>query len=269
MFGGKDFAYVTVVRPGQPVTAIARHPDARAPAVIDALMPVATALVALLFALLLAQSFRRRPSGQKALWGIGFALFAAAAASEAVAQRSGWSPALFRSYYLAGGVLTVAYLGAGSAWLQLPRRGRDVLLGALVMATLAAVVSVVVAPVDGATLAAALSGQPPPNAALAGHAYLWAVLLNSFGSVFLIGGSLYSIVRRRRVRTNVWIGGGAVIVAAATGMSRAGDTSFIYLGELIGISAMFIGFRFADARRRPPVPPPEAEISLERPALAG
>ena len=55
------------------------------------------------------------------LWGSGFLLFALAAACEAVAQRSGWSPELFRTYYLAGGVLTVAYLGAGSAWLLLPR----------------------------------------------------------------------------------------------------------------------------------------------------
>jgi hypothetical protein len=103
--------------------------------------PVAAALVALLFAGLLGWSFGKRPGGQKALWGAGFLLFAAAAASEALGQRLGWSPALYRTYYLAGGVLTVAYLGAGSAWLLLPRRGRDALLGALATATLAASVT--------------------------------------------------------------------------------------------------------------------------------
>ena len=35
--------------------------------------------------------------------------------------------------------LTVAFLGAGSAWLHLPRRGRDVVAGALLVATVAAV----------------------------------------------------------------------------------------------------------------------------------
>jgi hypothetical protein len=131
MFGGKDFAFLTVVPPDSPVTAIggAGSDKRSVPAVARSFPPVAAALVALLFVVLLTRSFLLRAGGSKALWAIGFALFAAATISEAVAQRVGWSPTLFRSYYLSGGVLTVAYLGAGSAWLLLPRRARDVLLG--------------------------------------------------------------------------------------------------------------------------------------------
>ena len=58
----------------------------------------------------------------------------------------------------------------------------------------------------------------------------------------LVGGSLLSIARRQRVRANIWIGSGAICVAAATGLSRAGDTSLVYLGELVGIALMFCGF---------------------------
>ena len=86
------------------------------------------------------------------------------------------------------------------------------------------------------------------NGALIGHAFLWAAALNTFGSVCLIGGSLYSIIRRQRVRTNVWIGSGALVVALATGMSRVGDYSFVYAGELVGIALMFAGFRLVGAR---------------------
>ena len=207
MFGGRDYAYLTIAAPGAPVTAIDERPRARAPSVLDTFLPVATALLALLFAGLLVASFRRRAAGEKLLWACGFGLFAVAAASEALAQRSGWSAALFRSYYLAGGVLTVAYLGAGSAWLQLPRRARDLLAGGLAVATLGALLSVLLAPVHGSVLAAAASGRPPANGALGGHAFLWAVALNSVGTLALVGGALYSIVRRRRVRANVWIGG--------------------------------------------------------------
>ena len=124
MFGGRDFAYLTVVRPGAPTTAIRSDANGTTPAVVDSLLPVAAALVALLFCLLLLRSLARRFAGQKALWAIGFALFAAASASEALATRNGWTPGLFRAYYTTGGVLTVAYLGAGSAWLLLPRRAR-------------------------------------------------------------------------------------------------------------------------------------------------
>ena len=242
MFGGRDFAYLRIVGPAEPVTAVANRPTAEAPAVADAFPPIAATFLAATFAFLLLRSLRRRPGGQKALWAVGFLLFAIAAGAEALAQRSGWSPALFKTYYLAGGVLTVAYLGSGSAWLLLPRRGRDVLLGALGLATVAAIVTVLVASVSSAELAATASGKPPANGALEGHAFLWAIALNSFGTLALVGGSLLSIARRQRVRANIWIGCGAICVAAATGLSRTGDTSLVYLGELVGIALMFCGF---------------------------
>jgi hypothetical protein len=218
-------------------------------------LPVGAALVAALFSVLLLRSHRRRPGGEKLLWASGFVLFAVAAASEAIAQGSGWSQGLFRAYYLAGGVLSVGYLGAGSAWLHLPRRGRDLLIGALAVATTAAAVSVLLAPVDAGALSGAASGRPPANDVLGGHAFLWAVALNTFGSLFLIGGALYSIVRRQRVRASLWIGGGALVLALSTSMSRAGEYSFMYLGELIGIALMFGGFTLAGVRTRPPTPP--------------
>jgi hypothetical protein len=251
MFGGRDFAYLRVVPPGDPVTVVSHSRRTDVPAVADALPPIAAALLATAFALLLLRSLLRRRAGQKTLWTIGFALFAVAAAGEAVAQRSGWNPTLFKLYYLAGGVLTVAYLGAGSAWMLLPRRGRDLLLGGLAVATLAAVVTIVLAPVDVHVLAAAHSGEPPANGALGGHAFLWAVFLNSFGTLFLVGGSLLSIVRRQRVRANVWIASGALTVAAATGFSRTGDTSLVYLGELVGIAIMFCGFTLISPAPKP------------------
>jgi hypothetical protein len=259
MFGGRDYSYLRVVPDGAAITAIASRPDATTSSVIHSLLPVAAALLSLLFAVLLAASFRKRPAGQKGLWALGFLLFAIATGCEAIAQRSGWTSALFRTYYLAGGMLTVAYLGAGSAWLLLPRRARDLLLGALGLATIAAVVTVLIAPVDAHSLARTASGRPPANGALLGHAFLWAAALNTFGSVFLIGGSLYSIARRQRVRTNLWIGSGALVVALATGMSRLGDYSFVYAGELAGIALMFAGFRLVGARpapKRRPAPTP-------------
>src|SRR5207237_6719360 len=101
------------------------------------------------------------------------------------------------------------------------------------------------------------SGRPPANAALGGHAFVWAIVLNSFGTLWLVGGSLWSILCRQRVRQNLWIGGGALVVAASTGLSRGGDYSFVYLGELVGIAVMFTGFRFVSepARRAAPAVP--------------
>jgi hypothetical protein len=241
MFGGRDYAYVTVVPPGAAASPLTPGGKRTAP-VARAIPPIAASLVAALFALLLLRSFRRRPATQKALWASGFLLFALAAACEAAAQRNGWTPLLFRGYYLCGGVLTVAFLGAGSAMLYLRARPRDVLLGALAVAVVAATVTVALAPVDVHALATTAIGRPPANSALAGHAAVWAIVLNSLGTLFLVGGSLASIVRRRNVRANVWIASGAIVVALATGLSRGGDYSFVYLGELVGLVLMFAGF---------------------------
>ena len=115
-------------------------------------------------------------------------------------------------------------------------------------------INVALAPVDVSALAATPSWRPPPNETLGGHAFLWAIALNSFGTLCLVGGSLYSIVRRQRVRTNAWIAAGALVVALATGMSRAGGYSLVYTGELVGIAMMFAGFRLVGAepsRSRP------------------
>lgn len=245
MFGGRDYDYLTVVAPGAQATLLGAGDTRRTPAVAGSLLPVAAALLAFLFFARLALSAVRRPAGQKVLWALGFLLFAVAATAEALAHHGGWTPALFRTYYVAGGVLTVACLGAGSAWLLLPRRARDMMVGALALASIAAVISVVLAPVDASLLAATPTGQPPANATLGGHAFLWAIALNSFGTLFLVGGSLYSIARRRRVRVNLWIGTGALVVALATGLSRAGSYDFVYAGELVGIALMFGGFMFA------------------------
>ncbi len=268
MFGGRDFVYMRVVPPGAAVTPISSASRAGAPAVVDSLLPVAAALVAALFCALLLRSARRRPAGQKVLWAAGFALFAVAAACEALAQRAGWSDALFRTYYLCGGVLTVAFLGAGSAWLHLPRRGRDAVLGALIVATVAAAVTVAVAPVRADVLAATATGRPPVNSAIEGGAAFWAMALNSLGTLLLVGGVLRSVIRRQRVRASLWIGGGAIVLALSTSMSRAGDYSLMYLGELIGISAMFYGFVLpslappAQAASPAPAPSPPARSAL-------
>ena len=68
------------------------------------------------------------------LWALGFMLFGVAASCEAVAllQYGLGARPLFRAYYLAGGVLTMWPTWAPApAWLLLPKRGRDLLLGGL------------------------------------------------------------------------------------------------------------------------------------------
>jgi hypothetical protein len=51
----------------------------------------------------------------------------------------------------------------------------------------------------------------------------------------------------------MWIGSGALVVALATGLSRGGDYSYVYLGQLVGIALMFAGFTLP-VRTKPALP---------------
>lgn len=140
----------------------------------SALLPLLTALVAGALAARMAGSAVRRFAPQKPLWALGLLLFAAASGAAAYGTSDGWGEASFTVYYLAGACLCVALLGAGSAFLALPRSVALVVLGALVTACLGAAVSVILAPVDEALLAASEGLGAPPNEALGGNAFLWA-----------------------------------------------------------------------------------------------
>ena len=216
----------TVVPAGRADDADRERPRRRAPAVAQTCFPSRRRSSRSCSRSCSCARCSARPAGQKAFWAAGFLLFGVGGGGEATAQRRGWTPGLFRAYYLCGGVLTVAYLGAGSAWLQAPAaRPRPAARRPLVATVAAAVTVAARARWTPRLWRATASGRPPANGALGGHAFLWAVALNTFGTLWLVGGSLWSIPRRQRVRANLWIAGGALVVAAATGLSRAGAYS--------------------------------------------
>ena len=79
--------------------------------------PALTAALAALFALLLFEQYAHRRGPFQLAWGLGASAFATAAAAEAIAASSGWSEALYRTWYLSGAVWTAGWLGAGTLLL--------------------------------------------------------------------------------------------------------------------------------------------------------
>jgi hypothetical protein len=81
------------------------------------LIPGVTSILAFAVAVaLLDQWLERRRSFQLA-WAIGMTLFGIGSGAETIAAASGWSEPLYRTWYLAGAVLTPAWLGLGTAYL--------------------------------------------------------------------------------------------------------------------------------------------------------
>jgi hypothetical protein len=72
-----------------------------------ALLLSLTAIVAFVMAFALIDQWQERRGSYQLAWMIGSLLFGLAAAAEAIGAATGWTPTLFRVWYLAGAVLNV------------------------------------------------------------------------------------------------------------------------------------------------------------------
>ncbi len=82
-----------------------------------ALLPTITSGLALAFSVALFDQWRERRNGFQLTWAIGMLFYGIGAGAEALAAAGGWSDPLYRAWYLAGAVLTPAWLGLGTALL--------------------------------------------------------------------------------------------------------------------------------------------------------
>src|SRR5262245_60733299 len=140
----------------------ARRPDMRpslhlgCSSPMDALLAFAAALVSLRLTADLLRRYAVRRSPELLAWSASLGAYAIASAALAWGAAAGWSEAPFRLYYLCGGLLTAALLGAGSLVFAGVRLAAP---AALVYAGLAIGVAVAV------PLTSPVSGSSIPDAA--------------------------------------------------------------------------------------------------------
>lgn len=185
----------------------------------------------------------RRPSPVRAAfaaWTVGFALFTLANAALWDGAARGWSAAPFRLYYLAGGILVVAYLAVGELLLVLPgRRVSRVAAASMLFLTFAAVAAVLAARVDAAALARA--GATPPNGALVGPwPEVMAIALNATGTVVLLAGTIAS-ARRRRDPRPLLVAAGVGVIAVGSSATRLGSYTAFALAQAVGAALILLG----------------------------
>jgi hypothetical protein len=191
-------------------------------------------------------SAARSFSPAKPLWALGLLLFAAASAASAYGIADGWGEISFRVYYLTGACLCVAVLGAGSAFLALPKSVALIVFGMTLTAVVGATVTVLIAPVDLVQIASVSGLEAPPNSAIGGHASIWAIAMNSVGTILLIAGALTSIVRRRRVGPNSTLLIGVIVIALAGTLTRFGGAESLYAGQMIGLIILGAGMEWSN-----------------------
>ena len=195
---------------------------------MEALLAFAAALLSLRLAGLLAGRWRARRERHLLAWSAGLAAYALGAGAIAAGAAGGWNEAWFRAYYLFGGLLTAALLGAGSLLLAGVRVAGPV---ALVYAGLAVGVAV------AAPLESPVSGSSIPEAqehlALF-PARILAIVGNVAGSLALVGVGLTGL-RRRPIGNGLLLAGFAVAAAgsALAGLGAAETAAFVAAGAAL------------------------------------
>lgn len=156
----------------------------------------------------------------------------------------GVTPVVYRIWYLSGAIFTAAYLGLGTVYLLVRQRFAHIIMLVLLIASIYAVIKVFVVDIDLSHLRYLSSSAMPQSVRIL------TPFFNTFGTIALIGGAIYSAWvywRQRhmpyRVLSNIMIAIGAMMPALGGIIMRyGGSQSVFYILELAGILVIFGGF---------------------------
>ncbi len=225
---------------------------------MESLLAFAAALLALRLAGDLLGRWRARRAPELAAWAGSLAAYALASGALAWGASAGWDDRTFRVYYLFGGLLTAALLGAGSLLRAGHRPAGPAALLYTGLAIGIAVAVPLVEPVTGSSIPEAqehLAFVP---------ARLVAVIGNTLGTIAVVAVAATTL-RRRPLANGLILAGVAVAAAgsAVAGLGVAGSTAFIAAavvllyagfvssaGERISVSRL-VRFRVGPGRAQP------------------
>lgn len=207
-------------------------------------IPLVSAIVSLVFALAVLDQFFARRKPYQLVWTIGLFMYSISTGAEFWVGVWGLNDTVYRLWYLFGAIFVAAYLGMGTLYLLASHRVAHTIMVILSIASLYATFRVFTASIDLSNLPV-LAGIAMPQGVR-----LMTPLFNTFGTVALVGGAIYSAwvfwrrkIMPHRVVSNILIAVGAILPAVGgTHMRLGGGLQLFYLFELLGIIIIFIGF---------------------------
>jgi hypothetical protein len=215
--------------------------------------PMATAITGLIFTLLVFRQWIQRRKPHQLAWSVGLLFYAVAAMMEAWSEMAGtWDPTVYRVYIVLAASL-VGFLGLGSLYLLTRRRVWGHLYLAFNVVCLAIFLyGTFTVDLDMSKLVAGITVAGQPLGPGSSFPRIMSLPFNIPGSLFLLGGAVISIFRfarkkeyAYRVWANVLIALGTIIIAAAGGMARAGQTAGLYPAEMVASAILLAGFLMA------------------------
>ncbi len=229
---------------------------------------LATTIVSAVLAFLVLQRYaRKRKGAHLLLWGIGLALWAVAGLCEVILA-FGWNDPAFRLWYWTGALVIPPTLGQGTLHLLVKRKEipivTDIVIGVLVFASLVWAFGV---PLDagafrpGSDVGVFLTESYRDILPASPVRRVLAPFMNGWGTVLLVGGAAYSAIlflRKQimpnRVLGNIFIAIGGIIPAFGGSLVKMAETTpeltalgstLKFIGILLGVVLLFIGFQLA------------------------
>jgi hypothetical protein len=222
--------------------------------------PIVMAAVLVVLTVSVAGQYRQRHRAHQAAWGLALALGALGTLAYIGCVLLGDNAALFRVYYVCGALLTAPLLGLGSSYLLPNVLWPRLYLALTVVGGVLGVAGIVSQPVDRTALAA-LGFGPGANLIHAALALVPLIILNSLGTVAVVGVGLWSIYRAAArhapwvfVAGNGLIAAGTLVIAAAGSMARLAHGAGFWAGMTVGWIVLYAGFAVMAAYQPAPAP---------------
>lgn len=220
---------------------------------------ILSTIITFLFAAAVFRRYLTRGGIHLLLWSIGLLFYGLGTLTEVVLSLT-FSGAMLKLWYLTGAMLTAAWLGQGTMFLLVRKRGvaTGFLIGLAVLSLVSAVL-VFTAPLTQAAAAyhtsLPASGQYKDILVRSGAITALTIILNIYGTLTMVGGAIYSAflfwrkqVLLNRVIGNILIAAGALAPAMGGTFVKAGVGDLLYVSEFIGAILMYIGFLRATYR---------------------
>ena len=201
--------------------------------------PILATLVAATFSVATWRASGDRGAALR-VWSVALAQFAVGAGALAWGTAFGWTPTVYRIFYVFGAVLNVGWLGLGTLWLVWYRSAAVAMT--IVLATVSLGVIWYVATtslVPGAAFGANLPRASEVMPVLARNLSRW---FSISGSVVVLAGLGMSIALRRNASGLALLASGVVVAGVASELARAGYVTVFSVGLAAGIALMYAGF---------------------------
>ena len=201
-------------------------------------------------------------------WGIGLVMYCLGMSAQVILTLW-WSPVVFGLWYWSGALMVAAWLGQGTAFLLI-RRGniaRNMQMALLLVSLMTLPWTLFFTDYNpnawerGADMTELYRDDVDDGVVIregimpgemSGSVRTFSPIMNTWGTLLLVGGAIYSarLFRRKQILRDRMVGNwliaaGGLLPAMGGVLIRLGDPSFKYLGEMGGAILIFAGFWLA------------------------